>query len=121
GLDIWEIRQRLAEARELLIGNEAAAALLVWSAAEAAMRLIASTNKVALSKGQRESPLQMAKQLFSVGLVSYEDYELLQGEADLHNRLVHGYRTPPIEREAVRNLIASIEQLLSEETSQRTA
>lgn len=121
GLDIWEIRQRLADARELLIGNEAAATILVWSAAEAAMRLIAHANMVALRKEQRESPLHMAKQLFSVGLLSDEDYGVLQRGASLRNLLVHGYRTPQIERESVRDLIASVEHLLSEEMSQRTA
>ncbi len=117
-LDWWEIRHRIADARELLSDQENAAALLAWSAAEAVMRLVAGQNKINLGNAQRNSPSFLAKKLFSLGLLSRADYDVLSESIPLRNLIIHGYRATGPTREEVHALIASVERLLAEASSQ---
>ena len=117
GLDWWEIRHRIADARELLNDQESAAALLAWSAAEAAMRFIAKQHKVGLGSTQRNSPSFLVGKLFSLGLVSREDYDVLSEGIALRNLVIHGYRASGPTREEVQALLASVERLLAEASS----
>ncbi len=120
GLDWWEIRRRIADARELVDDQEGAAAVLAWSAAEAIMRLIARREKISLGSTQKDTPLFLVKKLFSLGLLSREDYDVFAEGMQLRNQIVHGYRVPMPIREEVLTLIASIERLLAEITPQST-
>lgn len=113
-LDWWEIRRRVADARELLDGQENAAALLAWAAAEATLRLLAEQHHVGLGSIQRNTPFFLVKKLFSLGHLSREDYDVFANSIALRNLIVHGYRSSGPTRGEVRRLIDSVERLLAE-------
>jgi uncharacterized protein YutE (UPF0331/DUF86 family) len=113
-LDWWGIRRRIADARELLDGQEDAAAILAWSAAEATMRLVTEQHHVSLGSTQRNTPLYLVKKLSSLGLLSREDHDVFAESIQLRNRIIHGYRSQGPTREEVQRLIDSVEHLLAE-------
>jgi hypothetical protein len=114
GLDWWGIRRRIADALELLDGQEDAAAVLAWSAAEATMRLIAKQHNVGLGNAQRNTPLFLVKKLFSLGYLGYEDYSALVDGVHMRNLIVHGYHPSVPTRREARRLIDSVERMLAE-------
>jgi len=114
GLDWWEIRHRVADARELLDGQEDAAAVLAWSAAEATMRLIAKQHRVSLGSVQRNAPSFLVTKLYALGLLSREDYDVLSEGVQMRNLIVHGYRSSGPTQDEVRKLVDSVERLLAE-------
>ena len=120
GLDWWEIRRRIADARELLDGQEDAAAILAWSAAEATMRLIAKHHAIGLGSAQRNIPSFLVKKLFSLGYVSREDYDVLADGVRMRNLIIHGYHSSGPTQEEVRKLVDSVEHLLAEIPPQPT-
>ncbi|MDB5288850.1 MAG: hypothetical protein JWL69_91 [Phycisphaerales bacterium] len=85
-----EIPSRLSEAWGLRQGGHSEAAhLLAWAAIEALMRKVLVSQGI----GVRESvPSTLVKSLYSFGLVSKGDYEILRKALDQRNALVHGFR-----------------------------
>jgi hypothetical protein len=118
GLDWWAIRHRIADARELLSGQADAAAVLAWSAAEATMRLIAKQHRISLGSVQRNVPSFLVTKLYTLGLLSREDYDVLSEGIQMRNLIVHGYRTSGPTHDEVRRLIDSAERLLAEVPTQ---
>lgn len=114
-LDRREIRSRLAAVRYLLgSGQEEAASLLAWSAAEAAMRVRARRERIAL---ERDQPTFILKTLVSLGVVSREEYTLFQEGLRLRNLIVHGYRVPGPNWNAIDKMIGAVEELLVADTA----
>ena len=107
-----EVATRLAHAGRLLDARETEAALLVVSSAmEAAIRLVAK------AKGRRlrgRSFLHDAKHLVAYGLLDEQDYDMMEKVFDRRNALVHGYMPEQIEPAEIRKLINRILKIVNE-------
>lgn len=105
-----EIRNRLVTVQQLSnMTQEEAATVLAWSATEAALRLVAKKNGVQL---ESDEPMFIVKKLFSLGILSREDYELFYEGVHLRNVIVHGYRPPILNGNLVSKLTKKVEVLL---------
>jgi hypothetical protein len=105
-----EIQARIPQVHTLLSSNqEDAAALLAWSTAEAALRLLAKQKNIPLENGQ---PGFIVKKLFSLGLLSWDDYQLMQESLRFRDLLVHGYRSPEPKAAVIGKLMHKIAELL---------
>lgn len=113
-LEWWEIKRRLADARELLASQEAAALLLASAAAEAAARLIAKRNDVRLRRNEQDTPFATLRLLYSIGLVEHDDYRAIVDGARLRNLTAHGYRGHEPTRDSTIRMIEGVEHLLNE-------
>ena len=112
-----EIRGRLVSVGQILdIGQEEAAVVLAWSAAEATLRLLAAQNGV---DPEHEQPAFLVQQLFSLGVLSRGDYDSFRDALRYRNLIVHGYRSPEPSRELVEALVGRVEALLHIEPVQR--
>jgi hypothetical protein len=102
----------LTEAGQLLdCGKPRAAFLLAWSAVESTMRTAARRESLEIGNGD---PLFVLKTLYSNGVISYDEYDLLQRQLDGRNRLVHGLSIDPPEADDIRHMIGFARQLLCE-------
>lgn len=113
GLDRGGIRARLETVHHLLLiaeeDEEDAAALLAWSAAEAALRLLARRQGIEL---ERDYPSFIVKKLYSLGVLSREEYEVLQEGLRFRNSIVHGFRLPESKRAVVNELLTKVSRWL---------
>ena len=109
-LEREEVGERLSQVAALLDQRQnVAAMLLAWSAAEAALRLIAKENHVRL---REPSPAYIVKELFAIGLLDRDQYDMLQEGVRDRNTLVHGYKNGDVDREGIRRLVESTQALL---------
>jgi hypothetical protein len=113
-LDRWEIKRRLADARELLNDQEVAALLLASVAAEAALHLVAQRNDVRLNRNERNNPLAALKYLYSLGLVGRTEYGSIESGIRLRNDIVQHPGNAESVRNGVTQLIDGVERLLAE-------
>jgi len=105
-----EIGSRLDEARQLARGRQNDAALLLaWSAIEAALRLVARQQRIALDD---EQPAYVIKQLYTLGVLSRRDYEVLRQGLETRDTIAHGFRPARMEPSLVDDLADLAEQLL---------
>lgn len=104
------ISNELDRAKQLLdTGFSDAALLLAWSAAEAALRLLAEREGLNLQNG---SSLQLIKSLVTEGVISRADYELLVDVMRIQNTVAHGYKTEELDQKIVRRLVDAVPQLI---------
>jgi hypothetical protein len=104
---VW---QRLGASRQLAGQGQAEAAfLLLWSATEAVLRMIAEREDVDVD---RLSPAAIVKQLSILGLVDREDYRTLDEAAQLRNALVHGFSSRPVDAALLNTMSGVTERLL---------
>lgn len=105
-LDRAEIQARVGAVRQLLRASQKEAAmLLAWSATEAALRLLARRQDIEL---ERDHPSFIVKKLYSLGVLSREEYEVLQEGLRFRNSIVHGYRSPESKRDVVNELLTEV-------------
>ncbi len=105
-----EIGVRLDEARHLARGRQDDAALLLsWSAIEAALRLVARQQRIAL---EDEQPAYVIKQLYTLGALSRRDYEALRQALETRDTIAHGFRPARTEPSLVDDLADLAEQFL---------
>lgn len=105
-----EIEERLARVRELIHGGRLdAAALLVWSATEGALRRVAREEAVVL---EDPAPRPLVKQLFSLGIVSRADYDTIVEAMPLQDRLARGYQSGPIDPDVIQRLVHAVGSLV---------
>lgn len=117
GLTRQEIAARLVSTRHLAQQRQDdAALLLVWSAAEAALRLVAEQQRVTL---ENEQPAYVVKRLYTLGMMSRHDYDLLQRGLEMRNTIAHGFRPPRAEPKLVDGLADLVEQLLQARPADR--
>jgi hypothetical protein len=64
------------------------AMLVIWAAAEAAMRYVCQANKIEL---RNFTPNTLIAALYSNGLVSRDDYDFLMWCSNVRNRISHGF------------------------------
>jgi uncharacterized protein YutE (UPF0331/DUF86 family) len=109
-IDDRELCVRLRET-ESLLANRAlnAAAILSWSAAEGALRLLAKREKVGV---EGQNPALITKTLFSRGLLNKEQYDLLNDAVSYRNAAVHGFSVDAIHDPTIRALILLAKEIL---------
>lgn len=110
-LDQRDIQRRIAQVRQLLDNGQQddIAALLAWTIVEAAMRLLARREAIAL---ERDQPTLMLTKLYSLGLVSREEYDLFGKGLHFRNLIVHGYRSPGSNEDVAGKMIDKVAELL---------
>jgi hypothetical protein len=85
-----QIRALLEEATELEQRKHPAAALLMlWSATEGALRLLANRENVEL---ESLAPGYLVTRLYTLGLLGREQYQTLDGTMRLRNQAAHGFQ-----------------------------
>jgi len=106
-----QIETAIEEANELERGGRVVAALLLlWSATEAVLRLLAARENVDL-----ESPAAgyVTKRLYTLGLLGREQYRILDEAVRLRNQAAHGFQVS-VTRQDLANVAAIARELLSE-------
>lgn len=102
-LNETEIRRWADAAQQLLNGGYPETALLAaWSVAETALRAAARAQDIPL---EGSSALQLVKDLYSLGLLSPDEYGFLQKIMKGRNRLAHGYSWSEISDQQVTELL----------------
>jgi hypothetical protein len=89
-IDVSDIRRLLDTAHDLMVsGSPESAMLVVWSAAEGALRHIAQAESIQLDE---DSPAYLLKKLTISGSIDPAVYEVLHAGMDARNALVHGFQ-----------------------------
>ncbi len=84
-----ELQERVKNADTLLqSGQSEAAFLLLWSALEGIMRVLAHRAQLPL---ENLPPSTLIRELYSAGEISHEQFDKLLSLLPLRNRLVHGF------------------------------
>ena len=110
-----QIRSSLEEAIELnQRQHPTAALLLVWSATEAALRLLAHRENVDL---ESLAPSYVLQRLYSLGLLGRDQYQTLDGAMRLRNQAAHGFQVS-IAPEDLTGISAVLSELLNEVEAQ---
>jgi uncharacterized protein YutE (UPF0331/DUF86 family) len=96
------IRERLHEGQRLAEQGMLAASLLItWSAAEAAMRLAAKGNEIALPD---QRPGVVISRLYTDGVLEREEYDFLVELFGVRNAVAHGFYQEKIRRMVLKKL-----------------
>ena len=89
-LGTHQIETSLEEANELQMrGHVVASLLLLWSATEGILRLLAAREKVEL---ESPAPGYMTKRLYTLGLLGRDQYRILDQAVRLRNQAAHGFQ-----------------------------
>jgi REase_AHJR-like len=114
-----EIKERIQLVCNLINNEqEEAAVILAWSAVEATLRLVSQQQNV---KFVKKPSLLVIKELYSLGIISQEDYKLLEEGMHYRNLSAHGFRVTRPMPDLVVKLIRMAEKLLSAETANSPA
>jgi len=106
-----QIETSLEEATELQQnGHVVAALLLLWSATEGILRLLATRENVEL---ESLAPGYVTNRLYTLGLLGREQYRVLADAVQLRNQAAHGFQVS-VTREDLANVTAIARELLSE-------
>jgi hypothetical protein len=101
----------LEEAHELQQGGHLVAALLLlWSATEGILRLLAARENVEL---ESQAPGYLTTRLYTLGLLGREQYRILGEIVRLRNHAAHGFEVS-VTRQDLLNVTAIARELLSE-------
>jgi hypothetical protein len=110
-LDVIQIRASLDEADELQRNRHLAAALLLlWSATEGALRLLAGRENIEL---ESLAPGYVLTRLYTLGLLGREQYQILDEIMRLRNQAAHGFEVSVTPQDLTR-ISAVLRELLSE-------
>ena len=105
-----EIVARIRAVRQLVKERQdEAAILLAWSTVEAALRLLADQQDIALENDQSA---YVIKTLYSLGVLGQEDYGPLEKGLRARNIIIHGFRLPEPEPRLAEALVGKVEELL---------
>jgi len=106
-----QIGTSLEEANELQRGGHLVAALLLlWSATEGILRLLAARENVDL---ESLAPGYVTKRLYTLGLLGRDQYRILDETVRLRNQAAHGFQVS-VTRQDLANVAATARELLSE-------
>jgi hypothetical protein len=109
-----EIRAQLDAGRKLAADQPAAALLISWAAAEAAMRLTCDRWEIELPDHR---PATLVGRLYVDGWLDRPEYEQLLSLMRVRNEAAHGFRTEKLGGDAVDVLSRLALRLLQESTS----
>ena len=88
-IPISKLQGRLNQANSLFKRKQTEGAiLLLWVTLEAALQHLANQEKTHISNSYSKL---LVKQLFSLGILDVNEYEILNQAADLRNKIFHGY------------------------------
>ena len=106
-----QIGSSLEEANELQQrGHLVAAYLLLWSATEGILRLMAASENVEL---ESPAPGYMTKRLYTLGLLGRDQYRILDEAVRLRNQAAHGFQVS-VTRQDLANVATIARELLNE-------
>ena len=106
-----QIGTSLEEANELeQRGHVVAALLLLWSATEGILRLLAARENVEL---ESPAPGYMTKRLYTLGLLGRDQYRILDESVRLRNQVAHGFQVS-VTRQDLANVSRIARELLNE-------
>jgi hypothetical protein len=106
-----QIGTSLEEANELeQRGHVVAALLLLWSATEGILRLLAARENVEL---ESPAPGYMANRLYTLGLLGRDQYRILDESVRLRNQAAHGFQVL-VTRQDLANVATIARELLNE-------
>lgn len=106
-----QIETSLEEANELQMrGYVIAALLLLWSATEGILRLMAARENVEL---ESPTPGYMTKRLYTLGLLGRDQYRILDEAVRLRNQAAHGFQVSVTQQDLVK-VAATARELLIE-------
>jgi REase_AHJR-like len=113
-----QIRDTLQETNDLQQhGHLAAALLLLWSATEGALRLLAEREKVELESSF--APGYLIRRLYTLGLLGREQYTILEDAVRLRNQAAHGFHVAISSQDLTR--LASVSHELLREVEAKAA
>jgi hypothetical protein len=112
-----QIETSLKEADELQArGHVVAALLLLWSATEGTLRLLAAREKVEL---ESSAPEYMTKRLYTLGLLGRDHYRILDEAVRLRNQAAHGFQVSVTQQDLAK--VAAIARELLIEVQSKAA
>jgi uncharacterized protein YutE (UPF0331/DUF86 family) len=102
-LTINEIINMINDAEKLLNNHHVRASyILTWSSIEAiARKKLKSENIIS----EDNNPIKIIKNLYTFGLISRDEYELLHTHSKLRNLVVHGFKAPNLDAQKSQVLI----------------
>lgn len=110
-LAVPQIGASIEEANEVQqSGHIVAALLLLWSAIEGTLRLLAARENVELESA---APGYITTRLYTLGLLGREQYRILNEALHLRNQAAHGFQVS-VTRQELANIATTARQLLSE-------
>ena len=102
------LRRKNLGNRLILLGENEAAFLSLWTVIEALLRKRAEEVNIPIERG---SPLSLIKHMYSQGELSMEEYDRAMLLLSVRNRLIHGFQTPEV-NESVSELLALVNELI---------
>lgn len=113
-----DVMHTLSQVETLLgSGHQEAALLLAWSAAEAALRLLAHKERLEL---EREDAPYLLKLLVSRAALTRAQYDLLWDVLQSRNAVAHGLKPPELDPAKIADLTKLIPPLLEPSNRRRT-
>lgn len=114
-----DVADSLRQVESLLrSGHQAAAILLVWSAAEATLRLLAHGERLALD---REDAPYLLKMLASRAVITREQHDRLWDILQSRNAVAHGHKPPEFDPTKIEKVSKTVSRLLDQASRRRTA
>jgi uncharacterized protein YutE (UPF0331/DUF86 family) len=105
-----DITKRIDEIKHLLeIGQMEAAILLGWSAIEGTLRLMAMRERI---KIKRRAASYLSKKMYNMGVITPDEYNILNEAIELRNAVIHGYKTEKADSAVVEEMLTIIRELL---------
>jgi Holliday junction resolvase-like predicted endonuclease len=105
---IWASLQEAADLEQRK--HPTAALLLLWSAVEGTLRLLAKRENVVL---ESLAPAYVVNRLYTLGLLGREQYQMLQQAMRLRNQAAHGFQVS-VNSEDLISLSALLRELINE-------
>lgn len=110
-LSLNDVITMLTEAEKLLEYDFLKQSFITaWSAFETVVRNKLKQENV---KSEHTNIAQSIKNLYTFGLVSKQEYDFLQNQFKIRNLVVHGFKSPYIDPQNIRILIALIKDVLN--------
>ncbi len=114
-----DIADKIEDAKKLRDLNHFEAAFLyIWSANEAALRLISESEELEVKS---YIPSHLIKGLVTEGIISKKDYEMLMAAMKMRNAIVHGYKPIKFRPDIIDELINFIENFIKQTDEVLTA
>jgi hypothetical protein len=112
-----DVTEALSQVGTLLgSGHQEAALLLAWSAAEAALRLLAHKEQLEL---EREDAPYLLKLLVSRAVLTRAQHDLLWDVLQSRNAVAHGLKPPELDTAKIVNLIKLVPRLIKGSSQRR--
>ncbi|RLC16295.1 MAG: hypothetical protein DRI57_11455 [Deltaproteobacteria bacterium] len=114
-----DITYKIEDAKKFMNSSHFEAAFLyVWSANEAALRLVSERENIDI---KINNPLYIIKNLTTEGIISKNDYDMLMSARKIRNAIVHGYKPLGFKADIIYRLIHFIEDIMKQSEELLTA